>query len=188
MHSHATGARISNQVIRSGDVIHEGAVDYFDFTQEGSLNVQQPSFVLQRGDAIRTTFYYNTTGHTAFGLSSEDEMSIAWFGYYPKQPILGCAYSRHTKKRSHKTCTASYNWTFVEDADLGRAFELNPDIIASAMISSTLATSESPPLSLLAMVTIMLFMLIPLIANHIYNRKRVHLDVEPSPEEKADLI
>lgn len=118
---------MSNQLICSGVVIHEGVVEYYDFAQLGSTNVQQPSFVMRKGDTIRTTCYYNTTEHLSFGLGSSDEMCIGLYGYYPKQaiPSNNCVYLGKEEKSS-QTCSASYSRTSINEDDLGRSFAVDP--------------------------------------------------------------
>ena len=87
LHMHQTGVRATNEVIRDGEVIHKGAVDFFDFDQQGSFQVQQSEFKVQPGDSFRTTCYYRDG--TEFGSSSQEEMCIAFLLYYPVQQFSG---------------------------------------------------------------------------------------------------
>lgn len=41
LHMHKTGIRMTNELIRNGEVVNLGAVDVFEFQQQGSFNVQQ---------------------------------------------------------------------------------------------------------------------------------------------------
>lgn len=84
---HQTGVRATNEVIRDGEVIHKGAVDFFDFDQQGSFQVQQSEFKVQPGDSFRTTCYYRDG--TEFGSSSQEEMCIAFLMYYPVKQFSG---------------------------------------------------------------------------------------------------
>lgn len=123
---------MSNQVVRHGEVIHEAVADYWDFTQTGSFRVHQPSFLLQRGDAIRTTCYYNSTGTTKFGISSGDEMCIAFLIYYPKEaiPEKMCTYSKDSSE-------LSYHVETIDEGGLEREFGVDSGHCAATTLTST---------------------------------------------------
>ena len=168
--------RISNQVIRSGAEVHEGAVDYFDFALKGSFQVMQTSFVVKRGDAFRTTCYYNTTGNTYFGLSSGQEMCNMFLLYYPVQAIPEgrCAYS---KKRDSE-CAAAYNWTLTNEIGLGRMFGV------PKTSHLTVATSKSQPLLSLVLTVAVLAVFAYLVIYHINKKKSVQQYNHISQEEE----
>jgi hypothetical protein len=72
LHMHKSGTRMVNEVIRGGQVVHSGAVDVFEFSQQGSYRVPTEPFEVRPGDGFRTTCYYRDG--TEFGSSSQEEM------------------------------------------------------------------------------------------------------------------
>lgn len=102
LHMHQTGVRMTNELIRDGAVVNLGAVDVFEFDQQGAFLVQQRGFQIQPGDAFRTTCYYRDG--TSFGLSSQQEMCIAWYLYYPA-------------KRMDFGAFGSFPWTCLHGID-----------------------------------------------------------------------
>jgi hypothetical protein len=78
---HKTGVRMTNEVLRSNQVVHKSKVDVFEFNQQGTFRVQQEPYEVSPGDSFRTSCYYRD-GAT-FGLSSQEEMCIAFVLYYP---------------------------------------------------------------------------------------------------------
>jgi hypothetical protein len=87
LHMHKTGVRMTNDVIRNNDVVHTSRVDVFEFDQQGAFLVQQEPFEVKPGDAFRTSCYYRDGAE--FGLSSQEEMCIAYVMYYPAQSAGG---------------------------------------------------------------------------------------------------
>jgi hypothetical protein len=86
LHMHQAGLRMTNELIRDGEVIHTASVEYWEFEQNGNIAVQQGNFMVEPGDGFRTTCYYeDPDGSKAFGLSSAEEMCIASLYYYPRQ-------------------------------------------------------------------------------------------------------
>jgi Copper type II ascorbate-dependent monooxygenase, N-terminal domain/DOMON domain/Copper type II ascorbate-dependent monooxygenase, C-terminal domain len=86
LHMHEVGLRMTNEIIRNGDVVHKAAVEYWEFDQNGNAAVQQGSFVIQPGDGFRTTCYYeDPDGTRSFGLASAEEMCMAFMYYYPRK-------------------------------------------------------------------------------------------------------
>lgn len=85
LHMHQTGTRMTNQVIRNGEVVNEARVDVFEFDQQGSFKVPQAQYQIQSGDSFRTTCYYRDG--TEFGLSSSEEMCVAFVLYYPAKQL-----------------------------------------------------------------------------------------------------
>lgn len=78
---HQTGVRMTNEVIRNNNVVHESKVDVFEFDQQGGFSVPQVPYQIQAGDAFRTSCYYRDGND--FGLSSQEEMCVAFVMYYP---------------------------------------------------------------------------------------------------------
>ncbi|KAG7354015.1 copper type II ascorbate-dependent monooxygenase [Nitzschia inconspicua] len=85
LHMHKTGVRMTNELIRNGEVANLGAVDVFEFAQQGSFKVQQEGYEIMPGDSFKTTCYYRDG--TEFGLSSQQEMCVAFLLYYPAKSI-----------------------------------------------------------------------------------------------------
>jgi hypothetical protein len=82
---HQAGLTMSNNQIRDGQVIRSNAhVDYFDFAQQGGYAVQQEPFQIYPADSFQTTCQY-LTDNTTFGISSQEEMCVAFLLYYPRQ-------------------------------------------------------------------------------------------------------
>lgn len=85
LHMHQAGLTMSNNQIRDGQVIRSNAhVDYFDFDQQGGYAVQQEPFQIYPADSFQTTCQY-LTDNTTFGISSQEEMCVAFLLYYPRQ-------------------------------------------------------------------------------------------------------
>lgn len=73
LHMHQTGVRSSNQLVRNGNVVHEGHVDFFNFDQQGNQAVRQAPYVVESGDSFKTTCQYQSrSGQEVFGLSSQE--------------------------------------------------------------------------------------------------------------------
>ncbi|CAJ1960438.1 unnamed protein product [Cylindrotheca closterium] len=87
LHMHQTGVRMTNDVIRDNEVVHTSKVDVFEFDQQGAFLVQQEPYEVKPGDAFRTSCYYRDGAE--FGLSSQEEMCIAYVLYYPAQEAGG---------------------------------------------------------------------------------------------------
>lgn len=85
LHMHQTGARMTNEVIRNGEVVNAAKVDVFEFDQQGSFRVPQSSYQILPGDSFRTTCYYRDG--TQFGMSSSEEMCVAFILYYPAKEL-----------------------------------------------------------------------------------------------------
>ena len=84
LHMHGTGQRMANEQIRDGKVIRQGAVDHWDFYQQGDLVVQQPTFSILPGDSFRTSCYFQSNEEVLWGIGSQDEMCTASVYYYPR--------------------------------------------------------------------------------------------------------
>jgi hypothetical protein len=85
LHMHKTGVRMTNELIRNGEVVNMGVVDVYEFEQQGSFKVQQDQYQILPGDSFRTTCYYRDG--TKFGYSSSEEMCVAFLMYYPAKRI-----------------------------------------------------------------------------------------------------
>ena len=87
LHMHKTGRSMYNYQSRDGAVIRVGAVDYFDFDQQGLYSVPQAPFQIEAGDSFRTECFYESNNGETFGLSSQEEMCMAFLFYFPRQQI-----------------------------------------------------------------------------------------------------
>lgn len=86
LHMHETGARMTNEQIRDGEVIRQATLDYWEFHQNGNAAIQQDPFVIQPGDGFKTSCYFNGQGRV-FGLASSEEMCMAFLYYYPRVKV-----------------------------------------------------------------------------------------------------
>jgi hypothetical protein len=77
LHMHISGRRMFNQQIRNGEALRVATVDYFDYEQQGTMNVVQDPYTIEPGDAFQTKCYYDSQNER-FGLASQDEMCIAF--------------------------------------------------------------------------------------------------------------
>jgi len=135
LHMHQTGVRMTNEVTRNGQVYHKAAVDVFEFAQQGSFKVQQDSYQFMPGDSFKTSCYFRDGNK--FGLSSQEEMCIAYVLYYPAKQFLGfpwlCPYGLDLP-----LCNQEMKATpLSSDAELGRTF-------GSSGSTCNLPTSKSP--------------------------------------------
>mmetsp|Transcript_2003 Transcript_2003/g.4945 ORF Transcript_2003/g.4945 Transcript_2003/m.4945 type:complete len:542 (+) Transcript_2003:262-1887(+) len=85
LHMHQTGVRMTNEVLRDGQVYHKASAEVFDFEQQGVHHVAQESYKVMPGDSFRTACYYKDG--TTFGLASQEEMCIAYIMYYPAKAL-----------------------------------------------------------------------------------------------------
>ena len=83
MHTH--GLTMKNELIRDGQVVHVGLVDFYDYNQQGTFGVPQEYFEVRPGDSWRTTCTYQSTDDVVWGESTSEEMCMAFLTYYPKQ-------------------------------------------------------------------------------------------------------
>lgn len=127
MHMHETGARMTNEQIRDGEVIRVGSVDYFEFDQNGNVAVQQAPFEIWPGDSFKTSCYYSGTDRK-FGMASQDEMCVVFMYYYPRQKIYLEAYDFEIPwvcgyRLGFLPCGASYEQELLASVDdLNRTF------------------------------------------------------------------
>lgn len=87
LHMHQTGTRMTNEVVRDGVIHHSAAVDVYDFKQQGAIHIQQAPYEVSAGDAFKTSCYYRDGDQ--FGISSQQEMCIAYLLYYPAKQSQG---------------------------------------------------------------------------------------------------
>jgi hypothetical protein len=131
LHMHKTGARITNEQIRDGEVVRTGKIEYWEFDQNGNAAVQQDPFVIKPGDGFRTSCYYTANEDTVFGLSSQEEMCMAFLYYHPRIQVKVedlpfdlswiCAYDI-----GFPLCDNTYEKTTLNDSeDLERTFGIS---------------------------------------------------------------
>jgi hypothetical protein len=131
LHMHQTGMRITNEQIRDGQVIRTGAIEFWEFDQNGNAAALQDPFEIQPGDGFKTSCYYNGDDSSEFGLSSKQEMCIAFLYYHPRvkvklpsfeMPWL-CGYELGVE-----ACEASHVKTSLSgEEDLKRTFGIEAD-------------------------------------------------------------
>lgn len=130
LHMHQTGMTMSNSHIRDGQVIRTGKVDFYDFEQQGAFAVQQPPFEIQPGDSFKTTCQY-MSNEAVFGLSSQQEMCVAFLIYWPRQvqSLFGVdAPFMCGRDIQIPGCASDYEKISLEsDADLSRTFGTTSD-------------------------------------------------------------
>lgn len=74
LHMHKKGIYMRNEVVRQGEVVHSGHVDFFNFEQQAGYVVPQEPYRFLPGDEFRTYCTYNSQPGLEFGLASEEEM------------------------------------------------------------------------------------------------------------------
>ena len=91
LHMHATGTRMTNEQVRGDNVVRSAAIEVFEFDQNGNQAAMQGEYTFQPGDGYRTTCYFREPqgqeGQVRFGLSSQEEMCMAFVLYYPRMTI-----------------------------------------------------------------------------------------------------
>ena len=122
LHMHQSGTRMYNSQVRNGEVIRTANVDFFDFDQQGSFATVQPPYQIQAGDGFETSCYYRSNGEL-FGLSSQQEMCIAYLWYYPRATFgnfpLACGFGFTL----FPPCNPSWeSISLGDELDLGRTF------------------------------------------------------------------
>merc|ERR1711902_285109 len=56
--------------IRDGQVVHLATAETYDFSQQGGIQVQQPTYELESGDSFRTNCFYKHESEAKFGRAS----------------------------------------------------------------------------------------------------------------------
>lgn len=121
--SSAIGTRMVNEMYRGEEKVHEGIIEVWEYDQQSSAVVNQGPFQIEAGDSFRTTCYYRTENDTKFGLSSQDEMCIAFLFYYPRKMLMGRFPWFCGVGLPGGTCTADYESALLSSDDgLGRQF------------------------------------------------------------------
>lgn len=87
LHMHIAGTRVTNEHIRNGTVIRTAATEVWDFDQSGNIPVKQYPYEVHAGDSFRTSCFYRDNQKAIFGLSSREEMCMAFLYYYPRKAI-----------------------------------------------------------------------------------------------------
>ena len=87
LHMHATGTRIANEQLRSGEVVRSSSIEVWEFDQNGNPPIQEDNFQIQPGDSFRTSCFYRGEVNTTFGLGSANEMCISYLYYYPRKSL-----------------------------------------------------------------------------------------------------
>jgi hypothetical protein len=64
---HQRGMAAKNELIRDGEVVHTGQVDYFRFEQQGNHLIRQIPYEVRRGDGFNTYCYYKNEDNGTFG-------------------------------------------------------------------------------------------------------------------------
>lgn len=139
---HQTGVRMTNVVIRSNEVVHASKVDVFDFEEQGGFFVPQDPFTVMPGDAFRTSCYYRDGG--SFGLSSQEEMCIAYILYYPAISNFGftwgCPYGLGTPICNQELESMDLD----SETDLDRVFGSSGGVCPAASPSPSEQTTDNP--------------------------------------------
>jgi hypothetical protein len=125
LHVHKTGVRMTNEVIRNGEVYHTAIADVYDFDQQGAYMAPQGAYKVLPGDSFRTTCYYENGSQ--FGMGSQDEMCVAFLLYYPVQEVLGtpwqCAYRAGIVPDYGSGCSTELEYGDLDGPDgLGRNY------------------------------------------------------------------
>jgi Copper type II ascorbate-dependent monooxygenase, C-terminal domain len=115
------------------------------------LEVVQPTFTIQPGDAFRTICNYDANRNETWGRASSEEMCIAFLYYYPRQivevPSLGSASFMCGVNAGMLLpgCDSGYTMTpnFSEVRQLGRIFGTAPEDGTCAAVP-TLAPVSAP--------------------------------------------
>lgn len=144
LHMHRSGTRMVNQQIRDGQVIRAGAVDFFNFDQQGNQPVQQEPFQVLPGDSFNTVCYYRSQDDETFGLSSQQEICIAFVYYFPRKSLFYdtvpwmCGYDLGIPG-----CNAEWTArTLTSDADLQRTFGGSSSTSTSRSTRTSTTTTE----------------------------------------------
>ncbi|CAJ1960436.1 unnamed protein product [Cylindrotheca closterium] len=142
LHMHQTGVRMTNEVIRQNEVVHNAKVDVFDFEEQGGFRVPQDPFTVTPGDTFRTSCYYRDGG--AFGLSSQEEMCIAYLLYYPAISNFGfnwgCPYGAGTP-----ICAQELeNEDLAGEIDLNRVFGSSGGVCPAASPAPSAQATDNP--------------------------------------------
>ena len=106
---HQIGKRMTNELLRSDNLVNKKIVDFWDFDQSGVSLVQQQPHKMKKGDNenYRTTCYYDSHEGNTFGLESHDEMCMTFWYYHPKQPFF-YGYGLEAEGRAMQTMKTAF--------------------------------------------------------------------------------
>jgi len=166
-HMHQSGKRMVNEQIRDGQVVRSGAIDYFDFDQNGNLPLVQDPFDILPGDGFRTSCYYSNEGNSKtriFGYGSRDEMCIAFLLYYPRKHIDVDGFSKSWECGIPylSACSSTHNGRILSsDDDMKRMFGRScTDKPGSPDESSSLSLNHGSVLSVVTFFLINIFIFV----------------------------
>jgi hypothetical protein len=134
-HMHRQGRMATLSVIRDGVEVFHSAVEYFDFDQAGSIYARQKQedFKLLPGDSMVSTCYYDSPEARTFGFSSQSEMCITTFQYYPRVELAGQASLMCGYGSSLAECTAEYSHKLL--ASTGELKRIFGEEMATSVVS-----------------------------------------------------
>jgi len=171
LHMHKTGISMKNDQLRNDTVIRTGAVDYWDFNQQGNFGVIQEPFQILPGDGFRTTCTYSRTHRqdkeTVFGLASDNEMCIAFLFYYPRvliNRVFPLVCGMRLRANFMRPCRAQHVEKYISSTDdtyqaIGRTFGAPPSecrknavemlsgLDSITTVAPTTDIPEAPPVS-----------------------------------------
>jgi hypothetical protein len=140
---HKTGVRMTNEVIRDNEVVHKSKVDVFEFDQQGSFRVQQEPYEVSPGDSFRTSCYYRDGAK--FGISSQEEMCIAYVMYYPAKSYFEtpwlCPYGMGVPVCSPELT----NRDLQNDEELDRSFGVSGSVCPGTDVDASPSPTEQEP-------------------------------------------
>lgn len=150
---------MTNAHFRDGELIRTGQVQFYDFAQQGGFVVQQEPFQIQPGDSFQTTCQYQSE-EAVFGLSSSEEMCIAFLMYFPRQTMsLGVNSSEVPFICGYDVpipgCASDWQQTeLVSDSDLNRTFGSIGDVCNGESTSGALSFSTAFGVAAVLMVSV----------------------------------
>jgi hypothetical protein len=134
LHMHRTGQSMLNYQMRNGNIVRMSQVQFYDFDQQGLYAVQGEPFQIEQGDSFRTACQYKSND-TVFGISSQEEMCIAYLYYYPRQTFSALGFEvPYMCGRELPVSDCNSTWEQVElqgESDLNRTFGNAPDNCAT---------------------------------------------------------
>jgi hypothetical protein len=159
LHMHQFGTKMWNTQMRAGKVLGvRGKVEYWDFNNQIAA---QSCYTVLPGDQINTHCVYSTKNSAAvpFGLSSSEEMCMAFLMYYPKMSAMTqcghfedsnvkkdmCGYSGGSLVISSNSQEAQYFDNSSATACFGGAAQCAPAVLDSY---STCAARVADPVAI----------------------------------------
>jgi len=116
MHMHDRGAGARNELIRDGEIVHKGVVEFFRFDQQGNQLIRQLPYTVKPGDAWNTVCNFDNRDEGRFGYASGEEMCMGFLMYYPRQFYLGFVpwFCDPDPDLGFPPCVAQHNVTTIE--------------------------------------------------------------------------